>query len=157
MTERLARALGDELRRARNRQGWTRKDLQARLGQDVALQTLATYELGTRPLSVARLIELAGALDVSVLEILSRTLGRVGDVDQISRLEIDIRAVAGDRTAELAPLRRWAAACLRHALPGEPTLAQLDQPAIVRLAEICGLGVEELTAKLWSIASRYTA
>src|SRR5690606_17619059 len=41
-------ALGEELRLLRNRRGWTRKQLNQHLQSDISLQTLATYELGTR-------------------------------------------------------------------------------------------------------------
>ncbi|HEU5110532.1 MAG TPA: helix-turn-helix transcriptional regulator, partial [Micromonosporaceae bacterium] len=57
------RVLGDELRLLRKRRGWTRKDLNDRLRRDISLQTLATYELGTRQISVIRLVEICHALD----------------------------------------------------------------------------------------------
>ena len=60
----VARVLGDEIRQARKACGWTRKQLQAYLPTRISVQTLATYELGTRQCSVARLVELCDAMNV---------------------------------------------------------------------------------------------
>jgi transcriptional regulator with XRE-family HTH domain len=144
----LSRLLGDELRRERKRRGWTRKDLHARLGWNLAVQTLATYELGTRTLSVEHLVELTDALGVSVPDVLARALARVGNVGQTNRLEIDLHKITSDRSAESAPLRGWAQTRLRQIAKGQPTSARLDHPAIMCLAQVCGLDAEELTARL---------
>src|SRR5882672_6371061 len=57
------RVLGDEIRRLRKQRSWTRKDLNERLQSEISLQTLATYELGTRQVSVIRFVEICLALD----------------------------------------------------------------------------------------------
>ena len=66
------RVLGDEIRSLRKQRGWTRKELNKRLQTEISLQTLATYELGTRQCSVVRLVEICHALDVPAHEVLAR-------------------------------------------------------------------------------------
>src|SRR6266700_5512795 len=65
--DRFARTLGDELRTARKERSWTRKQMQAQMAADdedeMSLQTLATYELGMRRVSVNRFVELCAVLD----------------------------------------------------------------------------------------------
>src|SRR3981081_3049844 len=56
--ETYQRILGDELRKLRRQRGWTRKELNQHLQSEISLQTLATYELGTRQCSVVRLVGL---------------------------------------------------------------------------------------------------
>lgn len=58
----LSRAIGDELRRAREAQGWTRAELVALLPSGIGDRTLLSYEHGTRHLTVLRLLELCRAL-----------------------------------------------------------------------------------------------
>ncbi|EWM13370.1 hypothetical protein KUTG_03674 [Kutzneria sp. 744] len=67
------RVLGDELRKLRKQRGWTRKVLQGKLQTEVSLQTLATYELGTRQCSVVRLAEICLALEALPQGIAPRT------------------------------------------------------------------------------------
>ena len=64
----LSRTLGDELRAARNRSQLTRPDVLSRLTSPISESTLATYEYGSRPLSVlAELCEMRTADLVSAL------------------------------------------------------------------------------------------
>ncbi|MGH3950246.1 MAG: helix-turn-helix domain-containing protein, partial [Pseudonocardiaceae bacterium] len=75
--ETYQRVLGDELRKARKRRGWTRKELNNNLQSDISLQTLATYELGTRQCSVVRLAEICTAMGEQPQEVLARVHTRV--------------------------------------------------------------------------------
>src|SRR5256714_9428176 len=70
------RVLGEELRKLRRRRGWTRKELNQHLQSDISLQTLATYELGTRQCSVVRLVELCMAMDERPQDLPGRVHGR---------------------------------------------------------------------------------
>jgi len=54
-SDEVSRVLGAELRSLRKGHGWTRRDLLERSELNIALQTLATYELGTRQCTVVRL------------------------------------------------------------------------------------------------------
>jgi len=100
------RVLGDELRRVRKQRGWTRKELQQRLQSDISLQTLATYELGTRHCSVVRLVELCLAMDVLPQDLLARVHDRVFPGDRPGQIRVDLTRVARDLQPELRPLQR---------------------------------------------------
>jgi transcriptional regulator with XRE-family HTH domain len=142
------RVLGDEIRRLRKQRGWTRKDLNERLQSDISLQTLATYELGTRQVSVVRFVEICLALDALPHDLLARVHERVFIHAPVGRIRIDLRKVVRDRAPELLPLRRWAAG----KLAGEPSPqggeVHLDIAALDRMAELCGMETLDLIARL---------
>ena len=144
------RVLGEELRKLRRRRGWTRKELNQHLQSDISLQTLATYELGTRQCSVVRLVELCLAMDELPQDLLGRVHRRVF-ADEPGKVRLDLAAIVADREPELLPLRRWAADRLRQ--PGTPREVQLDQPAVERMAELCGIPAGDLLARLGKLAA----
>ncbi|MGW5053442.1 helix-turn-helix transcriptional regulator [Actinokineospora sp. NPDC004072] len=142
------RVLGDELRKARKQRGWTRKDLTDRLQTTISLQTLATYELGTRQCSLVRFVELCLALEEMPHVMMSRVHDRVFAGTSIGRVRVDLRRVVYDARPELSPLRRWAAGRLASHSGPEPPVVQLDITALERLAELCGVETVELIRKL---------
>jgi transcriptional regulator with XRE-family HTH domain len=141
MTTRLPGALGDELRQARKRLGWTRRELLRRANVDISLQTLATYELGTRSISVTRLVELCAALGVTAHELLARAT----QAEPRGHLRLNLRAVLRTDRAELEPLRRWARVLLATT-PDMPATTRLNPTATARMAELCGVGAGDLVA-----------
>ncbi|EHR52223.1 Helix-turn-helix protein [Saccharomonospora marina XMU15] len=143
------RVLGEELRKLRKKRGWTRKELNDRLQSDISLQTLATYELGTRQCSVVRLVEICLALDEPPHELLGRVHRRVFS-DEPGKLRINLATVAADDQAELGPLRRWAQG--RLALSDTPDV-HLDRTALDRMAELCGLETQELVKRLQELSA----
>lgn len=142
------RVLGDELRRVRKQRGWTRKELQHRLGSDISLQTLATYELGTRQCSVVRLAELCLAMDVLPHDVLARVHDRVFSDDRPGHLRVNLASVVDDAQPELLPLRRWAVDRLQQSPIGQSVEIHLDLAALERMAELCGLDTVELISRL---------
>lgn len=103
--QRFMRVLGDELRTARKLRGWSRKDLVVRLPCQISLQTLATYELGTRHCSVARFLELVDTLEVSALDLWARALERITDVEHAPGMHVDLVVAARTgRAGAAAPL-----------------------------------------------------
>lgn len=146
------RVLGDELRRLRKERGWTRRDLNRRLQSDISLQTLATYELGTRQCSVVRLVEICLALGEVPHDLLARVHQRVFSDSPVGRIRVDLRQVARDAQPELLPLRRWAKGRLAEVNGQHPTEVNLDISALERLAELCNLETVELIARLRAIA-----
>ena len=142
------RVLGDELRRARKQRGWTRKQLQHNLQTDISLQTLATYELGTRQCSVVRLVELCVAMDVLPHDLLARVHDRVFTGDKPGHIRIDLDRVAHDQQPELLPLRRWAQDRLGQSALGQAREVHLDLPALEQMAELCGIDTLDLITKL---------
>ncbi|TDV52174.1 helix-turn-helix domain-containing protein [Actinophytocola oryzae] len=147
------RVLGDELRRLRKQRGWTRRDLNRRLQSDISLQTLATYELGTRQCSVVRLVEICLALDEVPHELMARVHQRVFSDSPVGRIRVDLRKVVQDLQPELLPLRRWATGKLAEANGGQhPAEVNLDITALERMAELCGLETVELIGRLRAIS-----
>ncbi|KAA9161364.1 helix-turn-helix domain-containing protein [Amycolatopsis acidicola] len=144
------RVLGEELRKLRRRRGWTRKELNQHLQSDISLQTLATYELGTRQCSVVRLVELCLAMDELPQDLLARVHRRVF-TDEPGKVRLDLARIVADRQHELLPLRRWADGRMRQATG--TTEVQLDRPALERMAELCGLEVADLLTRLRSMAA----
>jgi transcriptional regulator with XRE-family HTH domain len=146
------RALGDEIRRLRKQRGWTRKDLNERLQSEISLQTLATYELGTRQCSVIRFVEICQALGALPHELLARVHERVFTDTPVGRMRVDLRKVVHDRQPELLPFRRWASG--RLAEPGpHGSEVHLDIAALDHMAELCGMDTRDLIARLRSIAT----
>lgn len=140
------RVLGDEIRRLRKKRGWTRKELNDRLQSDISLQTLATYELGTRQISVIRLVELCVALGELPHELIARVHERVFAGEESGRLRIDLRAVVRDTQVELLPLRRWALGRLNE--QDSASEVSLDIAALERMAELCGIELVDLITRL---------
>jgi transcriptional regulator with XRE-family HTH domain len=142
------RVLGDELRKLRKQRGWTRKVLQGKLQTEVSLQTLATYELGTRQCSVVRLAEICLALDAMPHDLLERVHGRIfSDTPGGDHIRLELSRVVEDGQPELLPLRRWARDRLRVA-GARSSEVQLDLPALRQLAELCGVDTVDLMTRL---------
>lgn len=151
--EEYQKALGEELRELRNSWGWTRKELGEQLDSEISLQTLATYELGTRHCSVVRLVELCTAMGEQPHELLSRVHRRMFPV-QPGQVRVNLRALSSLQDSELAPLRRWARRKLRTgAHPDASTeTVLLDAHALHWLAELCGLTSERIHGRLELLA-----
>ncbi len=146
------RVLGDELRKLRRSRGWTRKELNQHLQSEISLQTLATYELGTRQCSVVRLVELCVAMDELPQDLIAKVHRRVF-VDEPGRVRVDLRSVVSGAPPELLPLRRWAEDRLRRLDEHGPAEISLDLPALERMAELCGLPTVDLIGRLRPFAT----
>ncbi|HEX3789478.1 MAG TPA: helix-turn-helix transcriptional regulator [Pseudonocardiaceae bacterium] len=141
--------LGDELRQTRKARGWTRKDLQAHLESEISLPALAAYELGTRTLSVVKLVELCAALGTSAPELLGRVHARLSPGPS-GTIDVDLRTLATHARPELEPVRGLAARQVRD-LPGDrPSVVALHPAAIQYLAQLCDLPASELVTALVS-------
>jgi transcriptional regulator with XRE-family HTH domain len=134
------RDLGDVLRRFRVHRGWTRKVLADRLhvlfGVDISRPTIATYEHGTRRISVRRMHEVCVALEVEpsdVFNALASATGRRVDV-----LVVDLAVLS---RCDLAPIQQWARS-QRRANPDRHTV-DLSADAIEHLSVLCGLEIVE--------------
>ncbi|WP_410661998.1 helix-turn-helix domain-containing protein [Amycolatopsis sp. lyj-84] len=146
----VEQALGRELRDLRQRRGWTRKMLLAHMESDVSLQTLATYELGTRKCSVTRLFELCLALDARPVDVIAAVQGRVL-VDDPWRISLDLREVVADLRPELTPLHRWAENILSQ--KDAPDHFMLEGSALPQLANLCGIPVDDLESMLRTMST----
>lgn len=159
--DRLARTLGNELRTARKQRGWTRKQMRAQLaaenadgGEDdeVSLQTLATYELGTRRISVERLVELCAALEQPPDQLLLRAITGAFGADHADRVTVDLPALARTADPRLVHLRRWAAIRVRQRPAALPPVEELDEHALAALAALAGTTSNELVYALRELA-----
>ena len=148
---RCSSLLGVELRRVRQERGWTREELIRLAKLDIAMQTLATYELGTRVMPVPRLFDLANALGVPPELLVSRVHRRLRPQDR-DLVEVDLRALAMVEREDLGPARRWAEQRLRSINWRDHTVF-LDHNALTLLAQLCGMPAPRLRAALENPAS----
>jgi transcriptional regulator with XRE-family HTH domain len=139
--------LGEEIRRHRKARGWIRERLRQELrraGIDVSLHTLATYELGTRSMSVIRLAQIADVLGTCGSEILAATERRARMSSD--RLVVDLSILAASTRPELAPAIAWAAI----QISSDHEIAELTIDAIQRLADLCQLDLNTMTNALYA-------
>lgn len=160
--DRFAQVLGHELRAARKQRGWTRKQMRAHLADsadadnaendEVSLQTLATYELGTRRISVQRLVELCAVLGQPPDQLLLRAITGAFGADTDDRVAVDLSTLARTADPRLVPLRRWAAVRVRQRPAGLPPVEELDGHALSALAALAGTTSNELAHALRDLA-----
>ncbi|WP_285509476.1 helix-turn-helix transcriptional regulator [Actinokineospora sp. NBRC 105648] len=145
--------MGSRLRLARERQGWSRGQLVARLDVDIHVQTIATYELGTRQCPLGRFVAICEALGVPAPELLDDALRNAGVPQHLLACTVDLRAVVRDRDLALEPLRRWARARLKSD-PAQARTTHLEPEVVAELAMFCGLSHETLFRRLSDFAPR---
>src|SRR5262245_33503720 len=104
----ISRAIGEELRRAREATGWSRGQLVAQLPSGIGDRTLLSYEHGTRHLTVIRLIELCLVLGVAAPTLLNQALQRARIRLQNLVLQIDLKHLLNDRNEKFRPMHQWA-------------------------------------------------
>ncbi|MEU3622506.1 transcriptional regulator [Amycolatopsis coloradensis] len=149
--DQFAHILGETLRSARRERGWTRKQLRAAMctnDDDLSLQTLASYELGKRRISVERLIELCAALNKQPDELLRRATTLAFSGHYGTRITVDLLGLAHTTDPRLRPLRRWAQVRAQQS-PAERILVdELDATALSAMAGITGTTVYDLVQAL---------
>ena len=99
----ISRALGEELRRAREELGLSRAQLVARMPSGIGDRTLLSYEHGTRHLNVLRLVEISRALVVPAPVLLARGLQRARIHVENMPLTVDLRFLLNDRSDKFRP------------------------------------------------------
>ncbi|HEX7660179.1 MAG TPA: helix-turn-helix transcriptional regulator [Pseudonocardiaceae bacterium] len=139
------RLLGVELRKARDERGWTRQQVVDRAGLGMAVQTLASYENGTRAMPTPVLFELAETLGVTPDQLVADTYRQARPADA---LVLDVKGLAADGRPRLAPAQAWAASRLHHQRHPGPLRLILTEPALNHLAALCGVAPAELKALL---------
>jgi transcriptional regulator with XRE-family HTH domain len=149
----IARAVGEELRRARDVVGWTRSELVARLSFDIHIKTLAGYERGAIQCTVKRFVEICQTLGVAAPDVLSWAMQRAKVDLQTIGLQVDLRAVVNDKQAKLLPLRRWARKRLGDD-PGGSGIARLEWPVVQEMAMLLGFDRSELVSYLTTFTPR---
>lgn len=140
------RALGDEMRKGRKKRGLIRREIPPLLCREVSEQTVATYELGTRHVSVVNFVDYCLAVDESPMDVLRNAYARVIDPSERDGWDVDLAAAARLYGTQLEPLAAWATT--RMASPEHPRVAHLDRAAIMPLATLCGIGWADLVRRL---------
>lgn len=137
----VSRAVGEELRRAREALGWSRGQLVARLPSGIGERTLLSYEHGTRHFTVLRLVEIARALGVDGPTLLTRGLQRARVYLEAMTLHVDLRQLLCDNNNVFRPMVQWA----RNTLNEHPEGVVEVEPAVVRnLALFVGCPSQDL-------------
>ena len=137
----ISRAIGEELRRAREALGWSRGHLVSRLPSGIGDRTLLSYEHGTRHLTVLRLVELCRALGVAAPTLLNQALQRARIHLQNLMLLIDLKHLLNDRNEKFRPMHQWA----RNKLNENPEgVVELSPASVRELAAFVGCTYSEL-------------
>lgn len=141
----ISRAIGEELRRAREATGWSRLQLVARLPSGIGDRTLLSYEHGTRHLTVLRFIELCRALGVAAPTLLNQAMQRARIHLQNLVLLVDLRFLLNDRSDKFRPMHQWA----RNKLNENPDgVVELPPSSVRELATFVGCTYPELAEYL---------
>lgn len=126
--EAISRAIGDELRRTREAQGWSRARFVELLPFRLGDRTLLAYEHGLRQITALRLIELCQGLGTDAPSLLARALQRARIHINALPLTVDLQALLRDRNANFRPIVQWA----RNALNERPDGVAEVAPDVVR-------------------------
>jgi transcriptional regulator with XRE-family HTH domain len=141
----VARALGDELRRAREAGGWSRAQFVVRLPSGIGDRTLLSYEHGVRHLTILRLLELSEALGVYPQDVLGKALQRTRIHLQNLIILVDLRRLLRDGSFKFRPLSQWAKNRLNDAPDG---VVELTPAAVRELAAFLGSTHQDLARYL---------
>jgi hypothetical protein len=141
----VSRAIGEELRRAREARDWSRAHFVAGLPSGIGERTLLAYEHGARELAVLRLLELCVGLEADPLGVLSLALQRARVLLENMDLQIDLRALLANKSPTFRPMHPWA----RNKLNRHPDgVTKLAPTAVRELADFIGCSHGELASHL---------
>lgn len=142
VTERtISRAIGEELRRAREAKGWSRGHLVGLLPSGIGDRTLLSYEHGTRHLTVLRFLEICRALGNPAPGLLTQALQRARVELTNLVLCVDLRALLNDKNDKFRPMVQWAKNKLNQ-YPGG--VAELAPSSVEELAAFVGCSYWDL-------------
>lgn len=139
------RMLGEELRRVREAQGWSRLHVVRRLPSGIGERTLLSYEHGTRQLTALRLVELCYALQIDAPTVLGRALQRSHIHIEHLPLKVDLQALLKDQSPTYRPLDQWAKNNLNEHLDG---IAEITPEVVRNLALFMGCTYGQLAKYL---------
>jgi transcriptional regulator with XRE-family HTH domain len=141
----ISRAIGEELRRAREAEGWSRAEFVTRLPSGIGERTLLAYEHGLRTLTVLRLLELCGALGLVAPDVFTMALQRAQMFLANLNLNVDLHALLRDESMKFRPMAQWAKNRLNRCPDG---IADLAPTSVGELADFIGCTHEELARYL---------
>jgi transcriptional regulator with XRE-family HTH domain len=140
MTDQLdsfARVLGGLLRGHRRNRRMSRHDVVSTMDTEVSVQTLASWETGTRNLGVSRLVEVSHALDVRPGSVLGRAHDLVFGTVDVPLAVLNLAELARTTVPELQPLRPWADLRARELPPGCSPELPITRASLDNLATLC--------------------
>lgn len=137
----ISRAIGEELRRTREANGWSRDYLVTRLPSGIGARTLLSYEHGTRHLTLLRFIELSNALEVAAGVLLNQALQRAHIHLQNLVLQVDLQQLLKDKDEKFLPMIQWAHNKLIE-YPGG--IVELPPSSVRELATFLGCPYQDL-------------
>lgn len=148
----FTRTLGATLRRHRGAAGLTRRELLARMDADLASKTVATYETGSRKMTVDWLLEFCHAMNKDPVEVLNEAYQQVFDptkaTTEVEVIWVNLDFLARNTLRELQPLRRWAATHALDTPRGRGVDIPLGPLALDSMTALCGIDRAELTRLL---------
>lgn len=137
----VSRAVGAELRRAREAKGWSRNYFVTLLPSGIGARTLLSYEQGSRHLTVLRFLELCRALGVAAPSLLNQALQRARIHLENLVLQVDVRQLVKQRDDQFGSMVLWA----HNKLIKHPDgVVELAPSAVVELADFIGCPATEL-------------
>src|ERR1044071_2848940 len=104
----IQRAVGVELRRAREDVGGSRGHFVTRLPSGIGARTLLSYEHGTRHMTLLRFVEVCRALRVASPLLLNQSLQRAQVHLEHVVLRVDLRLLVAERDEKFLPMVMWA-------------------------------------------------
>jgi transcriptional regulator with XRE-family HTH domain len=144
-TKAIARAIGEELRRAREALGLSRAKFVVGLPSGIGERTLVAYEHGLSNVSIVRLMELCEHLGASAPEMLRRALQKAEIYLVNLTLQVDLRAFVRGANTRFRPMVPWAHNRMKDTQDG---IIHLTSSAIRELAAWVGQPQEELAQYL---------
>lgn len=141
----FSRAIGTELRRAREALDMSRAKFVLGLPCGIGERTLLAYEHGLRMISIIRLVELCEHLKQSAPDLLARALQNTKLHLANLTLRVDVRKVINGRNMKFRPMVTWA----RNRLNDSPDgIVALTPSAIRELAAFVGQPHDDLARYL---------
>jgi transcriptional regulator with XRE-family HTH domain len=141
----LGRALGHLLRSARERRGWTRATVVARMPSGIGDRTLLAYEHGIRNMSVLRFMEICHVLNEDPSAMLARAAIHAANLHKFA-VVVDMHRVCKQTEDEFRVVRTWAT----NRLAAEPDSlwVRLEPPVVRELAAAAGCSHRALAVYL---------
>jgi transcriptional regulator with XRE-family HTH domain len=141
----FARAVGTELRLARESLGWSRALLAGKLPSGIGDRTLLSYEHGTRHLTLVRYLEICGTLGFSAPTLLHHALQRAR-IDMANLpIRVDVRQLIAHKESGFRSMLIWG----HNKLVEDPAgIAELSPSAVSELATLNGCSRTEMTGFL---------
>jgi transcriptional regulator with XRE-family HTH domain len=131
----VSRALGEELRSAREARGWSRQLLADRLPSGIGHRTILSYEHGSRHLTAVRFIEICGVLGFDPATLMRRALQRARINLENLTIRINLHALLVDENVLYRPMMQWARNTLNENSDG---ITEVEPVVVKHLAAFVG-------------------